>query len=495
MSKQALQIDFPGPPLQHRSAVPIYQQICEHIRSTIADGRLKPGVRLPATRVLATDWGVSRNVVLLAFEQLTLEGYLTSRTGSGTFVAPVPSPLPPVPRGSEPLTKQANLKTYNPFRLASEAYSLPHYAFEEEIRPFQTSLPSIQDFPFAIWGRLAGQVYRNLHRQHLGYGDAAGHWPLRQAIAEHVGVNRGVRCSPEQVVIVQGTQQALFLAGSLLLQPGDGFWMEDPGYMGAYATLQTVGGVACPVPVGAHGLDIDYALTQYPKARVAYVTPSHQFPMGGTLPYPARKCLLDWAERCDGWIIEDDYDSELRFCGRPMTSLQGLDEAGRVIYIGTFSKTLLPALRLGYVILPSLEVARLFTQGKVLIDRQGPLIEQLILAKFIQEGHYGRHLRRMQQLYETKQNWMLEALKRIPTEQGPLTSDVGMNLIIWLPEGTDDKAISNELAKQGVIASALSRYTFRHPKPPALVLGYAAFTKAQIEEATARLAKVLRAWY
>jgi GntR family transcriptional regulator/MocR family aminotransferase len=492
MSKRASQIDLPIPELERSSSKPLHQQVYVHLLSAIMAGNLKPRQRLPATRALATDWGVSRNIILLAFEQLTLEGYLSARTGSGTFVADEPLQLPDLPQPPATVIQRAAPAANSSLRqIAETQIQHRHTSFRKEIRPFQTSLPSLRDFPFQIWNRLAMQVYRGLHIQHLGYGDAAGHWPLREAIAGYVSVNRAVRCSPEQVVLVQGTQQALFLTGSLLLQPGDGFWMEDPGYTSACATLRAVGGIACPIPISPQGLDINYALTHYPHAHVAYVTPSHQYPLGCTMPYPTRKCLLDWAAQNEGWIIEDDYDSELRFCGRSLPSLQGLDQAGRVIYIGTYSKTLFPALRIGYVILPNPELAQLFIRAKALLDRQGPLVEQLILTKFIQEGHFGRHLRRMQQLYEQKQTWLLDALKGLVTPQGPLISDMGMHLLVWLPEGMDDKAVSDELAKHGVIAPSLSDYTLMHRKPPALLLGYAAFSKDQIYTAVHLLGQVL----
>ena len=337
------------------------------------------------------------------------------------------------------------------------------------------------------------QVYRGLSNQHLGYDDAAGYWPLREAIAGHVRINRAVQCHPDQVVIVQGTQQALYLAGSMLLQPGDSFWMEDPGYGGARAGLCASGGVACPVPVGRDGIDLAYAQMHHPAARVAYVTPSHQYPMGVTMPYPARKRLLDWAMQGEGWIIEDDYDSELRYAGRPLPSLQGLDPAGRVVYIGTFSKTLFPALRLAYLILPDRPTADLFTRAKTLLDRQTPLVEQLILTQFIQQGHFGRHLRRMRQLYKTRQECLLDALRAIPSLaiDPVLTTDMGMNQLVWLPQSLNDRTVSDELAQRGVIAPPLSAYTVLHQQPPALLLGYAAFAKEQLVTAAATLAMVL----
>jgi len=222
----------------------------------------------------------------------------------------------------------------------------------EETAPFQTSQPAFDAFPFAIWSKLAGRVYRYLDFQHLGYEDAAGHLPLREAIADHLRVNRGVQCDASRILIVNGAQQALFLAAQLLLQPGDRFWIDDPGYVNARSTFLLHGGVACPIPVTAEGTDIDYACQHYPEARLAYLTPSHQHPVGGTLPLAQRLKLLAWARDRRLWIIEDDYDSELRYRGKPIPSLQGLDTHGNVIYIGTFSKVLFPALRVAYMVLP-----------------------------------------------------------------------------------------------------------------------------------------------
>ncbi|WP_040005656.1 MocR-like pyridoxine biosynthesis transcription factor PdxR [Fibrisoma limi] len=495
MSKSTPQIDLPGLQLDRSSPTPLHQQIYTFIREAIGDGRLKANYRLPATRVLAGDWGISRNVVLLAFEQLILEGYLCSKTGAGTYVAACRSddlPIRPAAKASRPQSKRAELTTYSLLRRASDELISGCSVDREAIQPFQVSVPSYRDFPFSIWSNLAMQVYRGLHIQHLGYDDAGGYWPLREAIAEHVQVNRAVRCTAEQVVIVQGTQQALYLAGSLLLQPGDPFWMEDPGYQGAVACLRAAGGIPCPVPTGPAGFDLDYALQHHPNARVVYLTPSHQYPLGGTLPYPTRKRLLDWAAQHEGWIIEDDYDSELRYSGRPLPSLQGLDQAGRVVYIGTFSKTLFPALRIGYIILPDASTARLFIRAKALLDRQNPVVEQMILARFIQEGHFQRHIRRMRQLYKTKQTWLLEALQTVPDQCHTSASDAGMHLVAWLPTHLDDRTVSSELATRGVTAPPLANYTLAHRQPPALLLGYSAFTKDQLETAVATLTAVLR---
>lgn len=497
MPKSTPQIELPGLQLDRNQNLPLHHQLYAFIRSAIIDGRLKPNYRLPATRVMATEWGVSRNVVLLAFEQLQLEGYLIARTGSGTFVAPA-EPSLRLLRGKRPATipavDRAELTAQSLLRRATDEHIPVNHTIREDIRPFQTSVPALSDFPFDIWSRLAMQVYRGLSNQHLGYDDAAGYWPLREAVAEHVQINRAVRCNPDQVIIVQGTQQALYLAGSLLLQPGDLFWMEDPGYSGARAGLSAGGGIACPVPVGRDGIDLDYALTHHPVARVAYVTPSHQYPLGGTMPYPARKRLLDWAMRHDGWIIEDDYDSELRYAGRPLPSLQGLDTTGRVVYIGTFSKTLFPALRIAYLILPDRTMASLFTRAKALLDRQTPVVEQLILTQFMQQGHFGRHLRRMRQLYKTRQEWLLAALLEIPAlhPAQTLTVNAGMNQLVWLPASLDDRVVSGELARRGVVTPPLSNYTILHHQPPALLLGYAAFTKEQLVTAVAILGTVLR---
>ncbi|SDM00366.1 GntR family transcriptional regulator / MocR family aminotransferase [Catalinimonas alkaloidigena] len=486
MSKSAPQIDLPGLRLDRDRDCPLHQQLYAFLRTAIEEGRLQPNRRLPATRTLASEWGISRNVVMLAFEQLLLEGYLVAKTGSGTYVAPQNPTLLPEQPLVVPTPQRNRLPNHTAFQQA-----IPQHTgcfVPEKFVPFQTSVPSLRDFPFPVWSRLAAQVYRELHLYHLSYGNPAGYLPLREAIAKYVQVNRAVRCSPEQVIIVQGTQQALYLAGALLLRPGDPFWMEDPGYATARTILTAAGGVACPVPVGREGIDLDFAISQYPEARVAYVTPSHQYPMGGTLPYPTRKCLLQWAEQHEGWIIEDDYDSELRYSGKPLPSLQGMDQAGRVVYIGTFSKTLFPALRMAYLILPDAQTAHAFTRGKALLDQQSPLVEQLILTRFMEEGHFERHIRRMRQLYSHRQALLASLLEKLPALQTLTSSDAGMNLLAWLPETVNDQEVSAMLAQHGIVAPALSNYTLQHRQPPALVLGYAAFTDQQITKAAERLA-------
>ncbi|HRE28988.1 MAG TPA: PLP-dependent aminotransferase family protein, partial [Anaerolineales bacterium] len=328
----------------------LYRQLYLNLRDAILAGRLKRGARLPSTRELAVSLNISRNTVLNAFEQLLAEGYLETTPASGTFVSlhlPVDKP------GQRPL---ADSRLTHWSKLARSFRSAPALHVgdrgSERSRAFRAGLPALDAFPFKLWGRLVARRARHLDRALLDYQTTAGYRPLREAIAAHVTVSRQVRCTADQIVIVSGSQGALDLVARLLVDPGDPVWLEDPGYLGARGAFAGAGARIVPVPVDAEGLRVEVGRQRCIDARLAYLTPSHQFPLGVTLSLQRRLELLDWARSANAYVVEDDYDSEYRFHGRPLAALQGLDETGRVIYVGTFSKTLFPSLRLGYLILP-----------------------------------------------------------------------------------------------------------------------------------------------
>lgn len=476
MSKTSPQIPLPFLKLRKRDKEPLFLQLYEQIKQAIFSGQLKGGERMPATRALAAELEISRNSVFQAFEQLILEGFLEGRKGDGTYVC-----------------DNIGIRTAWQAKLpppVEEEY-VPDYSIEP-IVPFQTSIPSMQQFPFKTWASIAADVYRNVHSLHLGYGDTQGYAPLRAALADYLRMNRSIICSPEQILIVSGSRQAINLAGQLLIGKGDHCWMEDPGYKGASGAIERWGGKLCPVPVNEYGLDVDYAIKKYPAARFAYVTPSHQYPLGGTLPLSERLKLLQWAARQKMWIVEDDYDSEFRYNGRPVPALKGLDDSCQVIYTGTFSKVLFPALRLGYMVLPSQEMTRSFRLLKSTIDRENPVIDQAIITQFMHEGHFARHLRKMRILYKRMQD---ELIAMITTHLHPwmdvAPSETGMHVVAWLKPGLDAVTVEKAANAKGIILQPVDDFAVRHRYPRGLMFGFTGYPLEDMERDMLQLKQIL----
>jgi GntR family transcriptional regulator/MocR family aminotransferase len=496
MAKRRAAVTIGALGLDRGSGVPLHRQLYEGLREAILSGRLRPGARLPSTRVLAGDIGASRNTVLAAFGQLVAEGYLEGRVGAGTTVAgTLPETLlrarPEAP-GTERLGRRPRLPRRGALLVGTrEALARGAAA----ARPFRPGLPGLEAFPFDLWTRLVARRWRRVPRQLLDYGDPAGYAPLREAIAAYLGEARAVRCEAAQVIVVTGAQQAVDLAARVLLDPGDTAWVEDPGYPGARGALVAAGIRPAPVPVDAEGLDVRHGARHAAGARLVYVTPSHQYPLGVTMSLHRRLALLEWASRSGAWILEDDYDSEYRYAGRPLAALQGLDAAGRVIYAGTFSKVLFPALRLGYLVVPG-ELVDAFVAARALADRHSPSVTQAALADFIDGGHFARHIRRTRALYAERQAALVRAAGRALDgllEVGP--AEAGMHLMGWLPEGVDDRAAARAALGREIDALPLSGYRARPAGRGArggLMLGYAAYTPRELEDACARLAPALR---
>ncbi len=486
-------LSLPHITLDTTAARPLYRQIYDALAGAILGGQLAPGTRLPATRALAAELGVARNTVINAYDQLVAEGYLVSGIGSGTVVArdlPDDPPRPPAevalpaPGGSaaRALSRRGALMAAATasVRLASGAP-----------RPFRTGSGAFDAFPFDVWGRIVARVNQSPPRAALGYGDPAGYRPLREAVAAYLCAARALRCDAEQVIVVAGAQQGIDLVARVLLDPGDPVWMEDPAYPGAHGALVGAGARIVPVPLDDEGLDLAAAEVAEPRARMAYVTPSRHFPLGVTMSLRRRLDLLDWASRAGAWIVEDDYDSEYRYMGRPLAAMQGLDRDGRVLYLGTLSKVLFPALRLGYLVVPSDLVAPL-RSALALMCRYTPVIPQIALTHFITEGHFSRHIRRMRALYATRQAALVAAARA--SLAGLLDvppAAAGMHLVGWLPQGSDDRAVSRDLLAAGVEASPLSAFCLAATPPPALVLGYAGYGEEKMGAAVRRMATVL----
>jgi GntR family transcriptional regulator/MocR family aminotransferase len=471
-------------------ALPLFRQLYGGIRDAVLGGRLPAGTRLPPSRGLAAELGVSRNTVTLAYDQLVAEGYLRGRPRSGMQVA---TTLPP--RAAPKPVRSAGARAHEPPRVSARGLAIasapmPGLAWAgKPPEPFRPGVPALDLFPLRLWSRL---VHRRLRRPPpLGYGDPAGYAPLRAAIAEYVSAARGARCVADQVIVVNGSQQGVDLAARMLLDSGDEAWMEDPGYPGARAALLAAGATLIPVPVDDEGLRVAEGVRTAPRARLAYVSPSHQFPLGATMSASRRLELLRWAAQAGAWILEDDYDSEFRYSTRPLASLQGMDQDGRVVYIGTFSKTLVPALRLGYLIVPP-GTAHAFRAVRAACDRHSPVLDQAVLADFMTEGHFARHVRRMRNLYAERQGVLVDAIQRSLGDRLEVrAAGAGMHLVGWLEAGSDDAAVSARLWEAGIEAPPLSRYGLVRPARAGLLLGWAGYPPEAIERSVERLARAL----
>ncbi len=482
--------------LDRHGPIPLHRQLYEALRRAILTHRLLPGVRLPSTRMLASELGLSRYTVVDAFQQLCAEGYLEGKVGAGTCVArTVPDRLlhPSLPATSAPVS----IRERRPRSHRSEsqmAFGQPLLSTRQGqqpcSQPFQVGVPALDAFPGDLWARLVARHARAMPTSMRGYQHPAGYEPLRRAIASYLATARGVNCAVEQVFVVNGSQQGIALTAQVLLNPGDGVWMEDPGYLGAKGALLGAGARLMPVPIDAEGLDVEAGKARGPEARLAFVTPSHQCPLGVTMSLKRRLALLEWAREAGAWVIEDDYDSEYRYVGRPLAALQGLDTAGRVIYSGTFSKVLCPALRLGYLVVPR-DLIDAFVTARLFADMHPPLLEQVALTEFMTEGHFARHIRRMRMLYAERQAALVEAARPLSDWLDVRPSEAGMHLLAWLPGGSDDQAIAQLAEQHQVITHPLSRYCMAPSERRALLLGYAAVSLPAIREGVRRLATAL----
>ncbi len=455
------------------------------LRSAILDGRLAPDTRLPASRDFASQYDLSRGTVVNVLERLQAEGYVTSRVGFGTLVNRVEAPRP------------ARRATTTPayIRRIISANKQPQpwidQAFAQGTRPFRIGVPEINEFPSEIWGRLAANRARSFGSWLKNEADRRGYQPLREAIAEYLRMSRGVQCSAERIVLVSGIQQALDLLTRLLLIKGDPIWMEDPGYFGARIAFDNAGARIIPVPVNEEGLSVSAGIKMCPDAKGAYVTPAHQFPFGETMSLERRMALLSWAAHAGAFVIEDDYDSEYRFEGPPVPALQSLDTHSSVIYIGSFSKTLFPALRVGYLVLPT-PLVDPFVALRYRTDFRNSSFDQAVLCDFIADGHLARHLRKMRILYAERLKTLMEgATQHLGGLLEISNVRAGLYTIGYLKNGMSSRQAEKLAAAQGVEVLAVDRCTLRRPDPNALLLGFGGFDEFAIQQGLIRLAKAL----
>ena len=488
MPRESTSLPFGGYVLDRACPVPLYQQLYEQIRAGIESGQLQPGLRLPATRALAQELRVSRNTVLVAYEQLVTERFATSQVGSGTRVAvpghqvaavtPRPVTRLPLPGVRTRRTPRLSRATGGMLR-ASHAYGVRHLKPSPAAQPFVLGVPALDLFPTGLWSRVVARRAARLSSAELTHQDPAGYWPLRKELAAYLGLARGVKCTAEQVLIASSTQVLTALLARILLEPGEQALVEDPGYPGIRSALSVAGVEPCPVEVDHEGLCITLGEKRCPGARLAVITPNNQFPLGSRMSSTRRGQLLDWAGRVDGWLIEDDYDGEF-WSHTPSPPLQQMDDSDRVVYVGTLSKALFPAIRLAYMVVPPDLVDTVTAAQRVAVGAL-PVLEQAAVLDFIREDHFARHIRRMRHTYAERREGCVAALRgRLGGLVRITGSSAGMHLVATLPPGTDDGRVAALTQEFRTTVYPLSAYYSEEAvRVPGLVLGYGATPPAQ----------------
>ena len=481
--------------VDRRAATPLHKQIYDAYRGAILSGDLSPGQQIPSSRELTSALSVSRFPVLNAYAQLLAEGYLESRVGAGTFVsASLPEQLMSVSRPAGNLEPSAS--GARPLSRRSTLY--PAFPFSPRMRSwgsFGVHQPALDQFPFKIWSNLVIRHTRNPQANAIHHVDPRGSERFRIAICNYLRTARGVKCEPDQVIVVSGSQQALDITARVLLDPGNSVWVEEPGYWLQHNLLVGAGCHLVSVPVDGEGMDVTAAIKRAPRARAAFVTPSHQYPLGSTMGASRRIQLLNWAQNAGSWVVEDDYDSEYRYESLPVPSLHGLDMNSRVIYIGTFSKVLFPSLRLGYIVAPRDLVDR-FVAVRFAMDIFPPYLYQEVLSDFINEGHFTRHLRKMRQVYKGRRSALIESLAEDFSPDAGFEvhgAEAGMHLAMTLPDGFSDRELSARAAKERLWLWPLSP-SYRSEKPrQGFILGFGSTPADRIPQAVRQMRTILGA--
>ncbi|MCP3708328.1 PLP-dependent aminotransferase family protein [Paraburkholderia sp. CNPSo 3274] len=524
--------------LDRGSAQPVYRQLHKLLQQAILSRELPAGARVPSSRLLAAELGIARNTVTQVYEQLVLEGYVTSATGRGTFVADtspdeivgateigsmqprknteLPGAAPAAGRvatnrqsvqGAETLAAAApgtaeasGLEAAkHPQRPTARALSARGTRLitsagvsKRQGGAFMPGVPDVSRFPARVWTRLHNKYWRSLRPDLLTYAPGGGLALLRHVLADYLRTSRSVRCSPEQIIITTGIHQSIDLAVRLLSDPGDTIWTEDPCYWGVRSVLHVSGLSTRPIAVDSEGLNPSADDFAAPPPRLMLVTPSHQYPLGMVMSLARRRMLLEYARQHQCWIIEDDYDSEFRYGSRPLASLQGLDTAGQVIYVGSFGKTLFPGLRVGYLVAPQ-ALAESFATASAELYREGQLLQQAVLAEFIAEGHFTSHIRKMRALYGQRRQVLLDAVSRRYGDALPaIGGDAGLHVVMQLPEGSDDRAVAEAALARNIVVRPLSGYySSRERANPGLLIGYACVPDEEIAPAFDTLAEAI----
>jgi GntR family transcriptional regulator/MocR family aminotransferase len=479
--------------VDRKAAKPLHKQIYDAYRSMIVSRNLGAGQQIPSTRALAIELKISRIPVLTAYSQLLAEGYFEARAGAGTFVC---SSLPDQWTSSDRGSARPDVARSGARITSRRASLLPLYErlpWLSGLGAFNVSQPAFDQFPFQTWARIVMHHCRNPRARELHYGGPLGFEELRKAICAYLRTARAVHCDPAHVMIVAGSQQALEITTRVLLDERSAAWVEEPGYWLTRHVLTAAGCRLVPVPVDGEGLNVAFGIKKYRKARAAFVAPSHQFPLGATMSASRRLQLLDWAQSSGSWIIEDDYDSEYRYGNMPIASLQGLDHNSRVIYIGTFSKTLFPSLRLGYIVIPPDLVSR-FAAVRYVMDITPPHFFQAVLTDFMNEGHFARHIRRMRQLYSQRRTALVDELQEeFGSALQVLGSEAGMHLAVILPKGLRDQELAARAAREKLWLAPLSPAYLGDAPRQGFILGFGNTTVEEMPNAVRRLKSVLSA--
>ncbi len=476
---------------QHNDArIGLSVRVYRAIRAAILNATLREGDRLPSTRALAADLSISRSTAEAAYAQLEDEGFLTRSVGDGSYVSAHAS-MRSRAYGRQG-THTAQVSTDHAHVLSQRGLQIARMGGcvdAREVRTFSAGMPALDSFPTAIWQRLLARRSRENAVDWMMYGDRQGLPQLRTAIAQYLSLSRGVDCDADQVIVLTSSQQALTLVATMMLDTGDRVWIEDPGYRGAQTAFAAAGATIVPVPVDEEGLCVDHAVREARKARLAYVTPSHQYPLGMTLSLSRRLQLIEWARRENAWIVEDDYDSEFHYDSRPIAAIHGLDPQRRVLYIGTFSKVLFPGARIAYLVVPKL-LAASFITARSQLDGHSSTLMQMVLTDFMQDGHFMAHVRRMRELYRARRNIFLEELDRnLRDRLVAQPAHGGLQIACLLADQRlSDRKLATRAAQAGIDLPPLSRLYLRREAHNGFVMGFSALQPAAIREGTKKLA-------
>lgn len=476
--------------IDRSSSVPIYRQIENTLRRLILDGTYQSARKLPSTRELASELGVSRITVKSVYEQLVAEGYLDAKTGSGTFV-----------------TKGLNLDTPPSFKPRTRQNSTPEISIPNRAVPilsskasvrhgataaFRPGVPALDLFPVKLWMKYISEATLKRARQNLSYGDVVGSEALRVSIAKHLTDARGMQVDPGEIVITSGAQQAFVLIAFVLLNRGDTVWYENPGHIAGRDVMQIMGANVAPVPIDDEGMDLRHAVQTHPTPRAIFTTPSHQQPLGITMSLSRRLALLAYAKENDAWIIEDDYDSEFRYRGRPLPALSALDSERRVFYVGTFSKSMFAAMRLGYVVVPH-GLAEAFAKAKNLLGQSSSAVVEQAMSDFMEDGRFVEHIRRMRRIYRERRDVLFECLSKSCADViTPQPTDAGMHMLAWLRQGICDQAAHRALLETGIETLPLSVYSISPMNRSALVLGFSGTNEKRMPKLVQQMSQTLR---
>lgn len=509
--------------IDRNSPEPMYRQLLQLMQQAVLSGELGPGTKLPSSRTLSTDLSVARNTVLHVYNQLAAEGYVLTSTGSGTYVADtrpdkvailLQSGDARMPGGRPPAASKRDGDGASIGRtgaggsmgagaggaaadagaeLSARGRELVHCAgvSRRQWGAFMPGVPDVSEFPSRTWSRLQARLWKEANPELLTYAPGGGYRPLRRALSDYLRIARSVKCTPDQVLITTGIHQSIDLAVRLLVDIGENAWVEDPCYWGVRSVLRASGLTLTPIPIDAEGLDPSSADLKHPP-RLVVVTPSHQYPLGTVMSLARRRMLLEYARQHRCWIIEDDYDSEFRYGSRPLASLQGLDDSGRVIYVGSLGKMLFPGMRMGYMVVPE-HLVDTFRTGLSELYREGQMMQQAVLAEFIMDGHLTSHVKRMRALYGERRQLLIDAIRARFGDTLPVMGDeAGLHLVLGLPPGCDDAAVTQSAFDAGVVVRPLTRY-YHHASAarPGLLLGYACVPNDAIAPAFATLAAAI----